>query len=209
MCVKGQRFKFTSTKPFAPSLLTAHLPPSVAAAYASRLENQQLQLSNPPKQSADKTARLAKKQRRKAAKDRKRECVMGKRKALEVAVWKFDERLAKWELFWPVHKMWTSYIAEVMGLAVRPEVLPTKEQMGSVMPSTAGLQAKLVKADFHGCVVKGTSVKLVKGPVCLMDGITSVKECKNASRVGCEGIVVHETSNTFKVVTRQDKLKGL
>jgi ribonuclease P protein subunit POP4 len=35
-----------------------------------------------------------------------------------------------------------------------------------------------------------------------------VKECRNASRVGLEGIIVHETSNTFKVVTRKDELKG-
>jgi ribonuclease P protein subunit POP4 len=42
-----------------------------------------------------------------------------------------------------------------------------------------------------------------------MYSMNTVKECKNASRVGCEGIVVHETSNTFKVVTRQDKLKGV
>jgi ribonuclease P protein subunit POP4 len=89
---------------------------------------------------------------------------MGKRKALGAGVWKFDERLAKWELFWPVHQMWTNYIAEVMGLALRPEVLPTKEQMGSVMPSTSGLQAKLVKADFHGCIVKGEPVSAVRLP---------------------------------------------
>ena len=80
---------------------------------------------------------------------------MGKRKAMEVGVWKFDERLAKWEIFWPVHGMWTSYISEAMGLASRPEILPFKEQMGSVMPSAASLQTKLVKADLHGCIVKG------------------------------------------------------
>ncbi|KIM33258.1 hypothetical protein M408DRAFT_151787 [Serendipita vermifera MAFF 305830] len=188
--IKGQRFKFSSATPFTPTLLRSQLPPSVAATYETRLENQQVQLTNPPKESADKALRLAKKQRRKAAQDRKRECVMGKRKAMELGVWKFDERLAKWEIFWPVHAMWTSYIAEALGLAPRPEVLPTKEQIGNVMPSTAGLQAKLIKADLHGCIVK-------------------VKECKNASRVGREGIVVHETSNTFKIVTKEDKLKVL
>jgi ribonuclease P protein subunit POP4 len=134
---------------------------------------------------------------------------MGKRKALGAGVWKFDEGLAKWELFWPVHQMWTNYIAEVMGLSLRPEVLPTKEQMGSIMPNTAGLQAKLVKADFHGCIVKGEPVPAIEHPVFLMRSVNTVKECKNASRVGCEGIVVHETSNTFKVVTKQDKLKGV
>lgn len=81
---------------------------------------------------------------------------------MEVGVWKFDQRLAKWEIFWPVHGMWTSYIAEVMGLAPRPEVLPAKEQMNSVMPGAAGLQARLVKADFHGCIVKGEPIMRIQ-----------------------------------------------
>jgi len=80
---------------------------------------------------------------------------MGNRKASETGIWEFDRRLSRWDIFLPVHTMWTTYIAEVMGLAPRPEVLPSKEQTGSMMPSASGLQAKLVKADLHGCIVKG------------------------------------------------------
>jgi hypothetical protein len=40
-----------------------------------------------------------------------------------------------------------------------------------------------------------------------MDDITA-RRSKNASLVGVSGIVVQETENTFKVVTRKDKLKG-
>ena len=36
----------------------------------------------------------------------------------------------------------------------------------------------------------------------------TVRRSKNASIVGVSGIVVQETENTFKVVTRKDKLKG-
>jgi ribonuclease P protein subunit POP4 len=36
----------------------------------------------------------------------------------------------------------------------------------------------------------------------------TVRRSKNASLVGASGIVVQETENTFKVVTRKDKLKG-
>ena len=36
-----------------------------------------------------------------------------------------------------------------------------------------------------------------------------VRQCRNASRIGCTGIVMHETANTFKVVTKANTLKGL
>ena len=36
----------------------------------------------------------------------------------------------------------------------------------------------------------------------------TVRRSKNAALVGASGIVVQETENTFKVVTRKDKLKG-
>ena len=36
-----------------------------------------------------------------------------------------------------------------------------------------------------------------------------VRQARNASRVGCTGIVVQETANTFKVVTKANTLKGL
>ena len=36
----------------------------------------------------------------------------------------------------------------------------------------------------------------------------TVRRSKNAALIGASGIVVQETENTFKVVTRKDKLKG-
>ena len=36
-----------------------------------------------------------------------------------------------------------------------------------------------------------------------------VRKCRNASRIGCTGIVMQETANTFKVVTKANTLKGL
>ncbi|PVG04300.1 RNase P/MRP, p29 subunit [Serendipita vermifera] len=189
--LQGQRYKFTSTEPFVPSLLNSYLPNVAANAFTTRVEHQQIQLTNPPKQSSDKVARLAKKERRKKLKEKRDECVMSKRKAVELGLWSFDQRLAKWDLFWPIHLMWLGYMAELMGLKPRPDKLPSKEEAEkTAMPNVGAMQAKLLKADFHGCIVK-------------------VKESKNASRIGCEGIVVHETSNTFKVVTRKNQLKVL
>jgi ribonuclease P protein subunit POP4 len=81
---------------------------------------------------------------------------MSKRKAMEIGVWSFDKRLAKWDLFWPIHLMWVSYIAESMGLKPRPGMLPTKEEVEkAALPNIGNMQARILKADFHGCVVKG------------------------------------------------------
>jgi len=62
--------------------------------------------------------------------------------------------------------------------------------LGAAMPPAAGMHAKLVKADFHGSIV-------------------TVRRSRNAALVGASGIVVQETENTFKIVTRTDKLKVL
>lgn len=81
---------------------------------------------------------------------------MSKRKAMEIGLWSFDKRLAKWDLFWPIHLMWIGYIAEVMGLKNRPEMLPTKEEVAkAALPNIGNMQAKILKADFHGCVIQG------------------------------------------------------
>jgi ribonuclease P protein subunit POP4 len=35
-----------------------------------------------------------------------------------------------------------------------------------------------------------------------------VKDAKNKCLVDCSGIVIHETENTFKVITQKDQMKG-
>lgn len=83
---------------------------------------------------------------------------MSKRKVLELGIWNFDKKLAKWDLFWPIHLMWESYMAEVMNLEPRPkdQDLPKNPLLP---PNTAAMQMKLVKADFHGCLIKGQSTE--------------------------------------------------
>src|SRR5258707_10086710 len=73
------------------------------------------------------------------------------------------------------------------------------------MPLAAGMHAKLVKADFHGSIMTGSSSRLSRHHYFDVD---TVRKSKNAALVGVSGIVVQETENTFKVVTRKDKLKG-
>ena len=73
----------------------------------------------------------------------------------------------------------------------------------------ASMQAKLIKADFNGAMITGRNLALsfvyfVGLTTCL--GL-SVKQSKNPSLVGLTGIVILETENAFKIVTRADQLK--
>jgi hypothetical protein len=76
--------------------------------------------------------------------------------------------------------------------------------------AAAGMHAKLVKADFHGSIVTGTCPCAYVLPTARQINRmhAKVRRSKNAALVGLSGIVVQETENTFKIVTRVDKLKG-
>lgn len=74
--------------------------------------------------------------------------------------------------------------------------------------AAAGMHAKLVKADFHGSIVTGTCVCMCVRYYRRQLIEREVRRSRNAVLVGLSGIVVQETENTFKVVTRDDKLKG-
>ncbi|KAH9955899.1 Rof/RNase P-like protein [Russula dissimulans] len=83
-------------------------------------------------------------------------------------------------------------MSELLGLGEAPRNNPPlpSPALAAAMPRAAEVHPKLVKADFHGSIV-------------------TVRRSKNPALVGVSGIVVQETENTFKVVTRKDKLKVL
>lgn len=114
----------------------------------------------------------------KARKRSQKAGVVGSREAARKGFWKltatkYDDlrsahdlhvyRLCLWadyhrrfKLFLPLHQLWLDYMSELLGLS--------NEAPGSVghvddgsMPSAAGMHAKLVKADFHGAIITGTS----------------------------------------------------
>ena len=74
----------------------------------------------------------------------------------------------------------------------------------------AGIHAKLIKADFNGAMITGTtldwSLICYAGLTTYMELI--VKQSKNPTLVGLLGIVILETENTFKIVTQADQLKS-
>jgi len=111
---------------------------------------------------------------------------MGRREAAEKGLWQLRANEARWELFVPLHRLWCGYMSELLGLSASP----ANGSAAAAALSASAMHAKLVKADFHGSIV-------------------TVRRSRNAALVGASGIVVQETENTFKVVTRQDKLKVL
>ncbi|KAI0247710.1 hypothetical protein BJV78DRAFT_1243463 [Lactifluus subvellereus] len=83
------------------------------------------------------------------------------------------------------------------------------------MPQAAGMHAKLVKADFHGSIMIGQFIVPASSdggflqPNQFWWNTNSLRRSRNAALVGASGIVVQETENTFKVVTRKNRLKVL
>lgn len=57
--------------------------------------------------------------------------------------------------FLAIHQLWLDYMAELMALSMPP----TSRQPADAhpMPNASALHAKLIKADFHGALITGTS----------------------------------------------------
>jgi len=153
--------------------------------YAIRVQGRQILLENPARQSRARKELEDKKRRRKAEKEKKQRGIISKREAKEKGVWRLDERHAKFDLFVPLHHLWMGYMSELLGLPQpSSSALPTPQ----MMPSSAGMHPKLLKADFHGSLI-------------------TVRQSKNPCLVGLSGIVIHETENTFKIITPKDHVK--
>ena len=90
----------------------------------------------------------------------------------------------RWDAFVPLHRLWLGYMSELLGLTVA-----TVDTLGqgqgqegrtahahahamkaaaAAMPSAAGMQAKLVKADFHGSIMSSRSFLYPPVSECLL-----------------------------------------
>lgn len=102
--------------------------------------------------------------------------------------WRLPGSETKFEMYLPLHRLWLGYISELLGLGPQPAETVTEEK--AAMPNVTAMQSKLVKADFHGSIM-------------------TVRQSKNPCLVGISGIVVYESENGFRVITRGNKLKML
>ncbi|KAF7291990.1 Ribonuclease P protein subunit [Mycena indigotica] len=179
-----EKLKFTAADPFTPTyiqqVVTKNSNPQEI--YHTRVHGRVFLLEN-TKQNNSHQEMLAKKQAAKEAKERRRLGVSGKRHgtARAMGLWSFDHSQAKFALFLPLHQLWLGYMSELLNLA-QPGSGPPR------LPSAAAIHPRLVKADFHGSIM-------------------TVHQSKNTSVLGVSGIVIHETEGTFKIVTKDDKLK--
>ncbi|KAF7369724.1 Ribonuclease P protein subunit [Mycena venus] len=150
------------------------------------VKGRMLLLDNAAKESRERRERNAKKAKVREAKERKKLGVLGRRQgtARELGLWGFDESQAKFTLFLPLHHLWMGYMSELLNLPPSGSGHAPRPLQG------AAIHPKLLKADFHGSIM-------------------TVHQSKNTAILGISGIVIHETEGTFKVVTKENKLKVL
>ncbi|OJA08329.1 hypothetical protein AZE42_07206 [Rhizopogon vesiculosus] len=181
----NQRVKLNTDTPFTPTYVQSSLTQSgdPQGIYASRIKNRHIVLENPARTSRAQKEREAKKARRGLGKKNRQSTALGRRSIGVKGLWELENGTEKFDLFLPLHQLWMGYMSELLGLSPTASVLATE-----AMPSTSSMHAKLVKADLHGSIL-------------------IVRQSKNPCLVGLSGIVIHETENAFKVITRTDKLK--
>lgn len=94
-------------------------------------------------------------------------------------------------------------------------LLPMYPPKDSLIPSdlklnTLSLHAKLVKAEFVGCLISGSfppPLSLVRELI--KWGWKKVKRAKNPSLVGLKGIILQETQSVFKIITILSSIKSI
>lgn len=143
---------------------------------------------------------------------------------------------SRYDAVLPIHQLWLGYMSELLSLplllsapsaifAPALDIPPLPTQSTSALIPTfpprqpegapadlrlnvPALHAKLVKAEFVGCIISGAfrfsgkeDGRLIRGP--------SVKRAKNPSLVHLQGMVLQETQGTFKIVTSKSQIKSL
>ncbi|KAF9446073.1 RNase P/MRP, p29 subunit [Macrolepiota fuliginosa MF-IS2] len=187
--IAGNRVTFKSSTPYIPQYVTSNLTASSDPSdiYANRVQGRQLLLENPVRDPRKRKEEEEKRQKIYELKKRKKMGVIGKREAKEKGVWRLDKTQAKYKLFIPLHRLWMSYMSELLGLAL-PLVEGSAPPSAKSIPPSQTMYPKLVKADFHGAVI-------------------TVCRSKNPCLVGLTGIVLHETENAFKIITKSNAVK--
>ncbi|KAJ3085770.1 RNase P/RNase MRP complex subunit [Quaeritorhiza haematococci] len=106
-----------------------------SAIYQSRVQGKVLLVDNPPRDESAKEAR-----REERRKQRRRKVLMNSKDKRKLGIYEIPVDCRKYELFEPLHKLWTQYMHELLGEHITNPM--------NVMP-------KLLKADYHGCILTG------------------------------------------------------
>lgn len=97
--------------------------------------------------------------------------------------WRLEKEAERFDLFVPLHRLWMGYMSELLGLS-----LPSSPEHASRVPNCVSMYPKLVKADLHGSLL-------------------SVRQSRNPCLVGLSGIVLYESENAFRVITKTNQVK--
>lgn len=95
----------------------------------------------------------------------------------------FSLKGIKWDQVEFMHSLWLQYIAQLVDLSKDGFEIGKLES--KISSNQSAFMEKLLKADFHGCIV-------------------SVLQSKNPLLVGLQGMVVRETPNTFILIQQSD-----
>lgn len=99
----------------------------------------------------------------------------------ERGIFKISKENQRYELYIPLHELWRNYINE----ALQAYLKNSREAV-----DFKSLYPKLLKADYHGAII-------------------TVSKSKCPGYVGLTGILLQETKNTFRIITKEDKMKTI
>jgi len=182
----NKRIKLNASTPFIPTYVKDNLTrvSDPSQVYASRVQGRHILLDNPPRHSKVTEERKVKKG---SHRTRSNAGIISPKEVREKGLWKLSRSQTKFTSFLPLHHLWLDYMSEL--LVLPPPPLRLEPSIGNhPTPNGPAMQAKLVKADFHGALL-------------------SVRQSKNPCLIGLSGLIVHETENAFKIITKEDKLK--
>lgn len=166
----------------AESLLKrAHSPDTAANILRERVKHRPLLLrptSPDPGLNARSKRQYERLQKAKAQRKSNKPKPLSAKRKRALCIYEIPKEQQKYAIYEPIHRMWCTYIREILGLS--------DGKRSYVDANGAG--PMLVSADYHGALVEVTRSRCV-------------------SRVGLKGIVVKDTKFTFEVVTEKDELK--
>jgi len=170
------------TEHIAESLLKrAHSPETASTIFREKVKQRPL-LLRPTSPDPDLNARSKRQYERlqKAKKQRKskKPKPLSAKQKRALSIHEIPKDQQKYAIYEPLHRMWSGYIREILGLSDGKRRYVDANSAGPV----------LVSADYHGALVE-------------------VVRSRCGSRVGGKGIVVKDTKFTFEIVTLKDELK--
>jgi ribonuclease P protein subunit POP4 len=132
---------------------------------------------------------------------------LGSKEKRKMKLYEIPEEAREYRLYIPLHELWLKYMDELLQLSDNMDCL----QVGF-------MQSKMLKADLHGSEVTGRIAALLTftdmyNMHCVYSATNSsnlvVIRSKCPSYVGQSGIILMESQNTFKIICKDNCLKGL